>query len=180
MGRRCPRTYVGSGSLFIHIYVTMVQQDLQVAKTIVEGAGRLVINVVWAWGEVQHMGWSSYMAVYGPLFRTLTTCHTLISDFRIFYYTVSCYVRVRWQTRASAPTAAASCCLNVGETPLGLLACLIQIRKKILTRKEPTKSYLRSCRAGSYFFRISTWLPRASYRRRRPGPESAIWECTLL
>ena len=31
-------------------------EDLQVAKTIVEGAGRLVINVVWAWGEVQHMG----------------------------------------------------------------------------------------------------------------------------
>ena len=48
--------HVGSGSLFIHIYVTMVQQDLQVAKIIVEGTGRLVINVVWAWGEVQHMG----------------------------------------------------------------------------------------------------------------------------
>ena len=77
--------YVGSGSLFIHIHITMVQQDLQVAKTIVKGAGRLVINVVYGhgvkfsiWGEVRT--WPYMCLCIGREVRIL-----LFGIFGIFY-----------------------------------------------------------------------------------------------
>ena len=44
---------------------------------------------IWAWGEVQHMGWSSYMALYVPLYRTRSTYPTI---WYFWYFLLTCEV----------------------------------------------------------------------------------------